>query len=64
MTTNRVSAAMSEVNLIAQLADLKEDNYQLTLALSTLMELLVERGILTHDDIVHKAEQLDTYPYK
>ncbi|MBN3524268.1 hypothetical protein [Paenibacillus apiarius] len=55
------SSAWSDVDLIGKLADMKEDQYRLTLALSTLMELLVEKGLLTHEDIALKAEQLELW---
>ncbi|MBD8497876.1 hypothetical protein NQ117_12100 [Paenibacillus sp. SC116] len=51
----------SNIDLIAQIADLKQDNYRLTLALSTLMELLVEKGIVEQDDISRKALELDQF---
>lgn len=55
------SAAWSEIDLIGKLADLKQDHYRLTLAVTTLMELLVEKGILTQEDISLKAAELDPY---
>lgn len=48
----------SDINLIGQLADMKEDQYHLTLALSTIMELLVEKGMITQEDISQKANDL------
>lgn len=61
MKTNRT--AWDQVNAIAQIADLKEANYRNTLALSALLEILVEKGVLTPDDFHRKAagmEQEDT----
>ncbi|WP_418789186.1 hypothetical protein [Paenibacillus agilis] len=55
------SSMWSNIDLIAQIADLKQDNYRLTLALSTLMELLVEKGIVEQDDISRKALELDQF---
>lgn len=54
-------AAWSEIDLIGKLADLKQDHYRLTLAVTTLMELLVEKGILQQEDISRKAAELDPY---
>ncbi|WCF08329.1 hypothetical protein NDS46_29460 [Paenibacillus thiaminolyticus] len=55
------SSAWSDVNIVGQLADLKEDQYRLTLALSTLMELLVEKGLITDEDIARKADEVDRW---
>ncbi|MGZ9585936.1 hypothetical protein [Paenibacillus marinisediminis] len=59
MTSN--SSNWAEIDLIGKLADLKHDHYRLTLAVSTLMELLVEKGILEQEDISRKAAELDSY---
>lgn len=57
MKTNHT--AWDQVNAIAQIADLKEANYRNTLALSALIELLVEKGILTPDDFHRKAAGME-----
>ncbi|GAC41707.1 hypothetical protein [Paenibacillus popilliae] len=54
-------SAWSDVNMVGQLADLKEDQYRLTLALSTLIELLVEKGLVTDADIARKAHEVDQW---
>ncbi|MCM3288976.1 hypothetical protein M3661_02345 [Paenibacillus sp. MER 180] len=59
MTTS--STIWSDIDLVGQLADMKEDQYRLTLALSTLMELLVEKGLITQEDISQKANDLDRW---
>lgn len=59
MTTT--SPIWSDIDLVGQLADMKEDQYRLTLALSTLMELLVEKGLITQEDISQKANDLDRW---
>ncbi|MCY9529039.1 MULTISPECIES: hypothetical protein [Paenibacillus] len=59
MTTS--STIWSDIDLVGQLADMKEDQYRLTLALSTLMELLVEKGLITQEDISRKANDLDRW---
>jgi 5-carboxymethyl-2-hydroxymuconate isomerase len=56
---NRIQSHFDEVQLIAKLADLKEDHYQTSLLLSAITELLIEKGILTADQIRSKADQLD-----
>lgn len=60
-SSNQPSAAWSEVDLFGKLADLKQDHYRLTLAVTTLMELLVEKGILQQEEISKKAAELDPY---
>jgi hypothetical protein len=51
------------LDLASQISDLKHDHYRQVLAVSTLIELLVEKGILTPDEIREKAalmeEELD-----
>ncbi|MBL0385102.1 hypothetical protein JJB07_00460 [Tumebacillus sp. ITR2] len=56
---NRLTG-FGEVDLIAQLADLKEVDYKNTLVLTAVVELLVEKGILTRQEVIQKARQLDT----
>lgn len=55
------STSMNEINVIAKLADLKEDHYHHLLTLSTLIELLIEKGILTREEIDRKALDLDHF---
>lgn len=50
---------LQEVDMIGKLADLKLDHYQNSLVLSAVIELLVEKGILTQDELETKAKQLD-----
>lgn len=50
---------LEQVDYIGKLADLKEQHYQNTLILSAMLELLLEKGLLTHQDIENKASQLD-----
>ena len=56
---NRLNGLSSEVDIIAQLADLKEVDYKNTLVVTALVELLVEKGILERKDVIQKARQLD-----
>jgi hypothetical protein len=50
---------LDEINLIAQIADLKEVNYKNTLVITTLVELLVEKGLMTRSDIITKVKDLE-----
>ncbi len=47
------------LELVSQVSDMKHDQYRQLLALSTLIELLVEKGILTPDEIREKATQME-----
>jgi hypothetical protein len=66
---NQFFSHLDQVDYIGKLADLKEQHYQNTLILSAMLELLLEKGLLNHQDIENKAAQLDealnlhsTYP--
>ena len=47
------------VQSMAKIADLAESHYRTTLALSALVELLVERGVLTPEEFHRKASALE-----
>ncbi|WP_134702343.1 hypothetical protein [Ammoniphilus sp. YIM 78166] len=49
----------NEVEVIAQIADLKEVDYKNTLVITALVELLVEKGVLSRQEILSKAQQLE-----
>ncbi|KQL46872.1 hypothetical protein [Brevibacillus choshinensis] len=51
---------MKEVNLIAKLADLQEVDYQNTLVLHAMIELMVAKGLFTRDELTSKMSELDT----
>jgi len=51
---------MKEVQLIAKLADLQEVDYHNTLVLHALIELLVEKGLLTLEELTTKVQALDS----
>ncbi len=50
---------MDEVNLVAQIGDLKENHYKNTLILTALVELLAERGLIRREEVLDKAYELD-----
>ncbi|WP_209865144.1 hypothetical protein [Paenibacillus shirakamiensis] len=58
---DRYSSAMNDVNFIAKLADLKDEHYHNVLTLSVLIELLIEKQIITREDIQKKAGELDPF---
>ncbi|TYP75372.1 hypothetical protein [Paenibacillus methanolicus] len=59
MKPRQSSTAMEHVHLAAKLADLKEDHYRLLLSLGAMTELLIEKGLLTREEIALKAAALD-----
>jgi hypothetical protein len=66
---NRIRTPMQEINMIGKLADLKEEHYRNTLLATAMMDLLIEKGLLTRDEIEAKMAALDrimvpdpTYP--
>lgn len=57
---NRIHSHLQEVNMIAKLADLKEEHYRNSLLISALMELLIEKGLLNRQEIESKVVELDS----
>lgn len=51
---------MKEVQLIAKLADLQEVDYHNTLVLHSVIELLVAKGLFTHEELRTKMTELDS----
>lgn len=50
---------MNKLEIISQLGDIKEVEYRNTLAITSIIELLLEKNIITKEDIANKAEELD-----
>jgi len=48
------------IDIIAQLSDMKDIDYRNTLAIASIIEILVEKGIISRNDIARKARQLDS----
>ena len=46
---------MNYIDIIAQMGDLKDTDYKNTLAISVLIELLIEKNLFTRQDFAHKA---------
>ncbi|CAM3074226.1 hypothetical protein PASE110613_15435 [Paenibacillus sediminis] len=55
------SSPMDYVHLVAKLSDLKEEHYQNVLALSTIIELLIDKGLITREELERKAMELDQF---
>ncbi|MBW5448752.1 hypothetical protein GE107_22175 [Cohnella sp. CFH 77786] len=47
------------LDLASRLGDMKDDQYRQLLALSTLIELLVDKGILTPEEIRAKSSYME-----
>jgi hypothetical protein len=56
---NRIFNHLEQVDLIGKLADMKEQHYRQTVLISALLELLIEKGQLTHNELENKLVQLD-----
>ncbi|HHU48260.1 MAG: hypothetical protein ACOYEH_05785 [Caldicoprobacterales bacterium] len=50
---------MNKLDILAQIGDMKEIEYRNTLALTSIIELLLEKNIISREDISKKAEELD-----
>lgn len=51
---------MSEVDIIGEIADLKDIDYKNTLAIVSIIELLIEKKIISRSDMAKKAQFLDS----
>lgn len=51
--------ARERIDLIGALADMKEVDYKNTLAITTLIDLLVGKGIITAAEFATRARELD-----
>ncbi|MFC5406672.1 hypothetical protein [Cohnella soli] len=47
------------LDLASQMSDMKHEQYRQLLAISTLIELLVDKGLLTPEEIRVKAAQME-----
>ena len=50
---------MADIDLYAQIGDLKEIDYRNTLAIATLIELLIDKGLLNRAEFAQAAQKLD-----
>lgn len=51
---------MNQVEMMAQVADIKEYLYRTTLGLTSLIESLIDQGIITREQLLSKANELET----
>jgi len=57
---SKITHAWDHIQLAAKVADLKDEHYRTLLTLSAMLELLVDKGLLTREELTRKAEELDT----
>lgn len=50
---------MTKLEVYGQIADLKEIDYKNTLAIASMIEVLIDKGIINRHDIAKKAFQLE-----
>ncbi|GFR35279.1 hypothetical protein [Thermobrachium celere] len=51
---------MSEIDVLSQIANLKELDYRNTLMIVGLIELLIEKGLINKSQLIKKINSLDT----
>ncbi|MCT4563301.1 MAG: hypothetical protein N4A68_03095 [Maledivibacter sp.] len=51
--------SFDKIDIYAKIGDLKDIDYRNTLAIATLIELLVEKGIITRQEFYRKSYVLD-----
>ncbi|WMT40996.1 hypothetical protein RE628_28710 [Paenibacillus sp. D2_2] len=60
MNSNSFSP-LQEVHMLAKLADIKEEHYHQLVTLSAIIELLIEKGMITRAEIEAKAVELNSF---
>ena len=50
---------MNKVEIFGQLADMKTIDYRNTLAISTLIDLLIDKGFFSREEFMQKANVLE-----
>ncbi|MEW9699585.1 hypothetical protein [Paenibacillus sp. SI8] len=56
---NRIHSHFDEINMIGKLADLKESHYHQSLVLSSLIQVLIDKGIISAQELQQKSKELD-----
>ena len=49
----------NDINMMGQIADLKDTDYKNTLAITALIEILIEKGLFTREEFARQAQALD-----
>jgi len=55
---------IDQLNLWGQLADMKEIDYRNTLAIASIIEVLLDKRIITREDIANKAAFLNQIAFE
>ncbi|HHY81297.1 MAG TPA: hypothetical protein GX505_01280 [Clostridiales bacterium] len=55
---------MNRLDVLAQIGDIKEIEYRNTLAITSIIEVLLEKNIISREDISKKAEELDKMAFQ
>lgn len=50
---------MNSIDLVGQIADLKDTDYKNTLAVAVLIELLIDKGIFSRQEFAQKAREIE-----
>ncbi len=50
---------MGNIDIYAQMSDMKVIDYKNTLALVSLIEVLIEKGVIERNDVALKAQEID-----
>ncbi|GGF95527.1 hypothetical protein GCM10010912_45600 [Paenibacillus albidus] len=53
------SSSMDLVQFIGKLGDLKDEHYYMTLAHAAMVELLIEKGLLSRQELERKIAEMD-----
>jgi hypothetical protein len=51
---------LDPVKIYGHIADLKETDYKNTLAIASIIELLIEKGVISREDLSKKVKQLNS----
>ncbi|WP_245683818.1 hypothetical protein [Vulcanibacillus modesticaldus] len=57
---NRLNRLPVDVDIISQLSDLKEIDYKNMLILTALIDLLIEKGLITQQEMLDKTNKLES----
>ena len=52
------------INIATQLSKMKKIDYRNTLAIASIIEVLIDKGVLTKQDILDKSKQLDKIAFE
>lgn len=53
------STSMDLVQFIGKLGDLKDEHYHIMLTLHAMIELLIDKGLISRQELEHKSAELD-----